>query len=212
MKTVRSPESEVRGQKSRSHESRDSGFGAGGWEQQEPRLRSQDSGFSKSSGPRFALDKRPCFILSLCRGQRVPMLGLAPMSGTSEMTPSEQKTFHAEARRRKDRKENKPHLFAEALRPPPAGHRRPWSHLAARGCSFAAFMGWDSSPGRCLAASAAGCHFHDGNQKGEATHKKMLKMQVAPNMLLKTKGRKTANPVLANMFMKTGGLPISPIC
>jgi hypothetical protein len=41
--------------------------------------------------------------------------------------------------------------------------------------------------------------------------KKMLKMQVAPNMLLKTKGCETTKCVIANMFIKTGCLRVLPI-
>jgi hypothetical protein len=39
----------------------------------------------------------------------------------------------------------------------------------------------------------------------------MLKMQIAPNMLLKTKGSKKKNLVLANMLMKTSSLAFLPI-
>jgi len=128
------------------------------------------------------------------------------------MTPSEQKAFLAKAQRAKYRKESKALLFADFLRLCSPGQRKPRRLLAARGCSFPVSMGWDESPVRCVAASAGSCHFHDGNQKGEPKHKKMLKMQVAPNMLLKTSGRKTTNSVNANMSMKTGGLYVLPIC
>jgi hypothetical protein len=60
-------------------------------------------------------------------------------------------------------------------------------------------------------ASRTDCRFRDGDQDGEAAHKKMLRMQVAPNMLLKTKRREKAKPVLANMFVKTSRLSALPI-
>jgi hypothetical protein len=53
--------------------------------------------------------------------------------------------------------------------------------------------------------------FHDGDQKGESAEKKMLRMKVDPTMLLKTNGRETTNPVLANMFLKTSYLMILPV-
>jgi hypothetical protein len=52
----------------------------------------------------------------------------------------------------------------------------------------------------------------DEDQKREPAEKKMLKMKVDPTMLLKTKGRKTADLVLASIFMKTGSLLFQPIC
>jgi arginine/lysine/ornithine decarboxylase len=70
-------------------------------------------------------------------------------------------------------------------------------------------MGWNGLPAQRLTASVMLGHFHDANQKGKPANKKMLKMKVAPNMLLKTKGSETTNPVLANMFMKAGSLQIS---
>jgi len=52
----------------------------------------------------------------------------------------------------------------------------------------------------------------DEDQKRDAAQKKMLKMQIAPNILLKTKGRETTNCVKANMSMKTSTLSVLPIC
>jgi hypothetical protein len=127
------------------------------------------------------------------------------------MTPSEQKTFHARGPRRRDGEEDKALGFTGLLRPCPARQRKPRRPLAARACSFAASIAWDGQRSRGLAGTASGIDFHDGNQKGEATDKKMLKMQVAPNMLLKTKGSKKTNCVTANMFMKTSSLPVLPI-
>jgi hypothetical protein len=49
-------------------------------------------------------------------------------------------------------------------------------------------MSRDGPRARGLTGTGAGCSFHDGNQKGEAAHKKMLKMKVAPKILLKIKG------------------------
>jgi hypothetical protein len=54
--------------------------------------------------------------------------------------------------------------------------------------------------------------FSEEDQIRQEPTKKMLKMQVAPNMLLKTKGSKTENFGLANMFMKTSSLYVFPIC
>jgi hypothetical protein len=67
-------------------------------------------------------------------------------------------------------------------------------------------------PVRDWIASPMECHFHDENQKAEAAHKKMLKMKVAPNMFLKTKGRETTNCVEAIILMKTSRLCNLPIC
>jgi len=77
---------------------------------------------------------------------------------------------------------------------------------------FAASVGWGTLATRGRTTSQAQGRFHDEDQKGEDTHKKMLKMQVAPNMLLKAKGRETRNFGFANMFMKTRGLRFFPIC
>jgi hypothetical protein len=46
----------------------------------------------------------------------------------------------------------------------------------------------------------------DEDQKCEPAGKKMLKMKVDPNMSLKTKGRKTMNSVLTNIYMKASSL------
>jgi hypothetical protein len=70
------------------------------------------------------------------------------------------------------------------------------------------WMGRDGLPARRPAASAMRRHFHDGNQKGEPTHKKMLKMKVDPNMLLKTNGREVTNCVNASILMKTSSLQV----
>jgi hypothetical protein len=56
------------------------------------------------------------------------------------------------------------------------------------------------------------CLFSDERQGREQKTKRMLKMQIAPNMLLKTNGRKRKNSFLANMFMKTNSLLVSAIC
>jgi hypothetical protein len=58
---------------------------------------------------------------------------------------------------------------------------------------------------------AAHREFPDGDQEVEYAHKKMLKMQVDPIMLLKAKDRKTGNLALANMFMKTSCLRVLPV-
>jgi hypothetical protein len=70
--------------------------------------------------------------------------------------------------------------------------------------------GWAISSGlnRCAAERS----FSDESQSGERATKRMLKMQVAPNMLLKTNGRDTKIRGLANMLMKTNGLLFLPIC
>jgi hypothetical protein len=59
---------------------------------------------------------------------------------------------------------------------------------------FAASIGGRRSragDGAGRAGSPAQGRFHDGNQQGGVTDKKMLKMQVDPSMLLKTKDSKT---------------------
>jgi hypothetical protein len=72
--------------------------------------------------------------------------------------------------------------------------------------------GWGGLRIRMTSATAGAGHFRDGNQRDIRADKKMLKKRVAPNMLLKTKGRETANSVLANMFLKTNSLSHLPIC
>jgi hypothetical protein len=85
------------------------------------------------------------------------------------------------------------------------GFCAPRDHLAAS-------IGGRRSRAGDGAGSPAQGRFHDGNQQGGATHKKMLKMQVDPIMLLKAKDRKTGNLALASMLVKTSGLRVLPVC
>jgi hypothetical protein len=76
---------------------------------------------------------------------------------------------------------------------------------------LATSIGWDRLRVGGWTASRTDCRFRDGDQDGEAAHKKMLKMQVAPNMLLKIKGRENTKFGLANIFLKTSRLSALPI-
>jgi hypothetical protein len=64
--------------------------------------------------------------------------------------------------------------------------------------------GWPASSG--LDRGRGDCQFSEEDQIQERPTKKMLKTQIAPNILLKTKGRKTENFGLSNIFMKTSSL------
>jgi hypothetical protein len=82
--------------------------------------------------------------------------------------------------------------------------------LLARG-SFRDFTWLGRTTPSRLDRRATQLLFSDKRQRGEQATKKMLKMQIAPNILLKTKERETENLVLANMFMKASRLRVLPI-